>query len=91
MNSQEEILKRAAAVAKQQQQQPAVMPNPSPMSVQVAQTRDQQGNTYVVLIVHHHLGQNVFHLEPDGAERIGEAIQKQAKVARTGLDVVGGM
>lgn len=70
-----------------QQQQQGVAPQPSPMSIQIAQTRDGAGNSFVVLIVQHLYGQSVYHFEPDGADRIGDAMKGAARQARTGLEI----
>lgn len=91
MLNQEEILKRAAQAAKQNQGQPAqqgVPPGPAPMSVQIAQARDAAGNPFVILAIQHQMGQSVFHFDPDGADRIADAIKDTARLARTGLEIV---
>lgn len=87
----ETILKQAAEAARQQQaggiQGPGVMPQPVPLSVQLMHTQDPTGQKYVVLIISTPVGQNVFHLDPDSAEKIGEGIKDAARLARTGLEI----
>ena len=85
------IIEAAAKFAKESQGQPmqpqVVQPQPAPMSIQMEQAVDPQGNKLVVLIIHHPLGQNVFFLNPDGAEHVGNGLLDAARLARTGLEI----
>lgn len=87
--SRDNILDLAAKAARQAPpiQPQGVAPQPSPMSIQIAQTKDGAGNSFVVLIVQHLYGQSVYHFEPDGADRIGDAMKGAARQARTGLEI----
>lgn len=85
------IIEAAARFAKeggQQQTQPQVIqPQPSPMSLQLANMTAQDGNKYVVVIIHHPLGQSVFHFTPESIEGVADAMKDAARLARTGLEI----
>lgn len=88
--NQEAILKAAAEAAMQQpQQQPQVVPpQPVPMSVQMMTTQNPTGtDQLVVLVVHHPLGQSVYHFSAEGAEQIAEGLLNTARLAKTGLQI----
>lgn len=64
-----------------------VQPQPSPMTVQVAQAEGQDGKKFVVLVVAHPTGQSVFHFDADGAERVAVMLKDASTQARSGLVV----
>lgn len=90
---QETILRAAAEAARNAQNggnpQPAntVPPQPVPMSVQLTSGSDASGEKYVVLIIQTPVGQNIFHFNPEGAEKLAHGLQETARVARTGLEI----
>lgn len=67
-----------------QQQAPAppVMPQPVPMSIQLTTNQD-----FVIMIIHHPMGQTVLHFDAAGAERIADAMRDNARLAKTGLQI----
>lgn len=87
--NQEEILRQAAEAAKHLQNQPVpqgVPPQPVPVSVQLSVV-DHGPNKLIALVIMSPTGQNVFFFEPDGAERVAEALTDAARQAKTGLEI----
>jgi hypothetical protein len=87
---QETILRQAAEMAKQAQgsgQGAMVYPQPVPMSVQLTSGQGPMGEKYVILILQTPVGQNIFHFDPEGAERLAEGLKNTARVAKTGLEI----
>lgn len=90
--NQETILKAAVEAAAnqpqfQEQQANTVQPSPVPMSIQMTNVQDNQGNKFVVLIIQHPMGQTVLHFDANGAEQIAEGLKKTVMLARTGLEI----
>lgn len=87
-----EMMIKAAQNAGQQQQgiAPGVLPQPVPISVQLMTAQGNAGEKWVVLVIATPVGQNVFHLEPDGAEKIADGMRDVARLARTGLEIPSG-
>lgn len=86
------ILRAAAEAAEQQmggnhQPVPAVTPQPVPTAIQLASSRDGNGNKFVVVTITTPVGQNIYFLDPESAERVAEGIKETARLARTGLEI----
>lgn len=89
--NQEAILQAAAEAAKNMNSSPdeavaqTVPPQPVPLSVQVTTT--QQPSKFVVLVINTPVGQSVYFFDPDGAEKVANAVLDAARQARTGLEI----
>lgn len=87
---QETILKAAAEAAKNVpngNQPNMVYPQPVPMSIQLTSGQGVGGEKYVILILQTPVGQHVYHLDPDGAEKLAEGLINTARISRTGLEI----
>lgn len=86
---QESILRAAAQAAKSMpaQQPSMVYPQPVPMSVQLTSGQGMGGEKYVILILQTPIGQNIFHFDPEGAEKLAEGLIETARLSRTGLEI----
>lgn len=89
--TQENILKAAAQAAEQMNGNPhptaSVTPQPVPTAVQLASTRSVNGDKFVIITLTTPVGQNIYFLDPDSAEKIGEGLKETARLARTGLEI----
>lgn len=84
------ILRAAVQAAEQMDgshQPQGIPPQPVPTSIQIASTRDAQGNKYVVATLMTPVGQNVYFFDPDTADKIAEGLKESARLARTGLEI----
>lgn len=90
---QETILRAAAEAAQRAQNggnhqpQNTVPPQPVPMSVQLTSGQGPSGEKYVILIIQTPVGQNIFHFDPEGAEKLANGLLDTARVSRTGLEI----
>jgi hypothetical protein len=95
MDERDQILKAAAEAAKSQMgavpQQAVVQPQPVPMSIQLSTMQDINGTKFVVMNVLTPLGQTVLFFDPNGAETVAENLKQTARLARTGLEIAGGL
>lgn len=63
-----------------------VPPQPVPLSVQLT-TVTHGVEKFVVLMITSPVGQHVYFLDPDGAEKVADAILDAARTVRTGLEI----
>lgn len=81
------ILRAAAQAAEQMEGRPSINPYPVPTAVQLAPSRDSSGNKFVMITFTTPIGQNVFFLDPESADKIGDGLKETARFARTGLEL----
>lgn len=84
------ILRAAVQAAEQMDgnhQPQGVPPQPVPTAVQIASTRDAQGNKFVVVTLMTPVGQSVYFFDPDTADKVSEGLKESARLARTGLEI----
>lgn len=89
--NKDSILRAAAEAAEQMngnhQPTPTVSPQPVPTAVQLASTRDGNGNKFVIVTLTTPVGQNIFFFDPESADKIGDGLKETARLARTGLEI----
>lgn len=64
-------------------------PGPTPLGVQTTAAQLPNGDSVVILQFFSPTGAAIFHLHPEGAEAFAVDLAQQAKVAKTGLTIVG--
>lgn len=85
------ILRAAVEAAEQmdnnQPQGMGVPPQPVPTAVQLSSSKDNNGNKFVVMAFMTPVGQSVYFLDPDSAERIADGLKDTALLSRSGLEI----
>lgn len=66
---------------------PAIQPQPVPTSVQLSSVQGPKGEKLVVIAITTPIGQNVYFVDVESADRIADGLKETARLSRTGLEI----
>lgn len=85
------ILRAAVQAAEQmdgnQRPGPAIPPQPVPTAVQLSTVQSPSGEKFVVISITTPVGQSIYFIDPESADKMADGLKETSRLSRTGLEI----